>query len=114
MTVTSRVFNPRGQRADGGGLTISVQVSQEEVERFTTPSAVERVTVMRLVRREMQAAERAAEAWLTERALRVLADREAQVAEGVEAGGAGDSQRDGTSPVAVSTDPDPTTPPVTS
>jgi len=47
MSLETRVFNPRGKRADGGGLIAQVVISADEVDSWCRPSAIERARFAR-------------------------------------------------------------------
>lgn len=61
-----RVFNPRGERGDGGGINATIVVSEDVVQRWLgpvgQPSAVERVNVIRALDREWMGLRREIEA----------------------------------------------------
>lgn len=78
-----RVFNPRGDRGDGGGINATIVLTEDVVQRWLgpvgQPGAVERVNVMRALDREWMGLRREIEAELVrreqERNARVVGER---------------------------------------
>lgn len=112
MSLTTRVYNPRGQRTDGGGLIAQVILSPEEVDAWCQPSALARSRFARAFDRITYTLRREVEAALSAEWDRRLAAEQERVSMAVDAHddvppgagveGAGvrqpvDSQSDGTS-----------------